>query len=136
MGFVLLTIKRWQLPFGALTLMLTLNAALMGVFNYQYRLAIAAFIAGLVMDLLRKFLRPSTEQQSALRLFAFLSPLVLFLAYFLELMVVFNFSWSIHFWLGTCVMAGLVGLMLSYLLVPPQTPAPITHKTTADITRL
>jgi hypothetical protein len=30
--------------------------------------------------------------------------------------------WSIHLWLGSCVMAGIVGLVLSYLLAPPQGP--------------
>ena len=46
----------------------------------------------------------------------------LFLFYFLDLMVTQGIIWSIHLWLGSCVMAGIVGLVLSYLLAPPQGP--------------
>ena len=131
MGFVLLAIKRWQLPFGALTLILALNTLLVSVFAYQFRLIIAAFIAGLLIDLLYRNLRPSGEQQAALRIFAFLTPLILYLAYFIELMILSGSPWTIHLWLGSCVMAGIVGLTLSYLLVPPQAPDKTTGKTVA-----
>jgi hypothetical protein len=37
-------------------------------------------------------------------------------------------TWSIHLWLGSCILAGIVGLLLSYLLVPPQKPVEIARK--------
>ncbi|HEY4032334.1 MAG TPA: hypothetical protein VGL94_00020, partial [Ktedonobacteraceae bacterium] len=122
MGFLLLLVKRWQLPFGALTLILTVNSAMVCVFSDQYRLLPAAFVAGLVADLLIKFLKPSPERRDILRLFAFLIPMVLYLGYFIELMMMDGITWTIDFWLGSCVMAGIVGLLLSYLLVPPHIP--------------
>ncbi len=123
MGFVLLLVKRWRLPFGALTLLLTVNTALICVFSDQYRLVPAAFVAGLVADLLIAFLNPSPERHEVLRLFAFLVPLVLYLGYFSELMLLDGIAWSIHLWLGSCALAGIVGLVLSYLLVTPQRAA-------------
>ncbi len=48
------------------------------------------------------------------------------LCYFVDLMLTTGIVWTIHLWLGSCIMAGVVGLMLSYLLVPPQGP---TEKT-------
>ena len=124
MGFVLLMVKRWQLPFGALTLLFTANIALMSLFGDQYRLIPVAAIAGLVADLLIQYMRPSTERLNALRLFAFIVPVVLYLGYFIDLMITNgSISWSIHLWLGSSVMTGIVGLLLSYLLVPPQGPA-------------
>jgi len=31
-------------------------------------------------------------------------------------------GWSVHLWVGSTVMAGMVGLLLSYLVVPLQLP--------------
>ena len=49
-------------------------------------------------------------------------------SYFLDLMLTHGIIWSIHLWLGSCVMAGIVGLVLSYLLVPPQGPREETEE--------
>lgn len=128
MGFVLLLVKRWHLPFGALTFILTVNTAMVGVFSDEYRLIPAAFVAGLVADLFIRFFNPSSERQDVLRLFAFLVPVVLYLGYFTELITMDGTTWTIHLWLGSCVLAGIVGLVLSYLLVPPQKPVEIEQK--------
>jgi len=120
MGFVLLLLKRWRLPFGALTFVLTVNTVMVCVFSDQYQLVPVASIAGLVADLFIMRFNPSPERQNALRLFAFLVPFVLYLGYFIELMALDGITWTIHLWLGSCFLAGIVGLVLSYLLVPPQ----------------
>jgi len=120
MGFVLLLLKRWRLPFGALTFVLTVNTVMVCVFSDQYQLVPVASIAGLVADLFIMCFNPSPERQNALRLFAFLVPFVLYLGYFIELMALDGITWTIHLWLGSCFLAGIVGLVLSYLLVPPQ----------------
>jgi hypothetical protein len=52
MGLVLLIVQRWRLPFGALTLIITMNAALMSMISDQYLLVLAAFAAGLIADIL------------------------------------------------------------------------------------
>lgn len=123
MGVILLVVRRWTLPFGALTMIFTLNVALISVLADQYRLIPAIVAAGVVADVLYKWLRPSIERQDSLRVFAFLTPLILYLCYFLDLIFASGIVWSIHLWLGSCVMAGIVGLVLSYLLVPPLGPA-------------
>jgi hypothetical protein len=120
MGVVLLLVRRWQLPFGAVTFVMTLNAALMSVFAYEYWLIPSVFIAGLVADLLISYARPSVKRPGSLRIFAFAVPLVLFLGYFSTLMLLFGITWSIHLWLGASVVAGIIGLLLSYVMVPPQ----------------
>ncbi len=51
-------------------------------------------------------------------LFAF----ALYLPSFATLMLTVGVSWSIHLWLGSCVLAGLTGYFLSYLVAPPQLP--------------
>jgi hypothetical protein len=127
MGMSFLLIRRWRLPLGALTLIFTLNGVLMSVLADQYRLIPTMLLAGLVADLLLWLLKPAAARPMALRLFAFLVPLVLYLCYFLTLMVgdgMFTdgviFNWSTDLWLGASVMAGMASLVLSYLLVPPE----------------
>lgn len=126
MGVILLALRRWRLPLGTLTLVMTLNIALMSVFGHQdqYKLIPVALLSGVIADFLLWRLKPAVTRPDALRLFAFLVPVVFYLDYFVPIMINNDgISWSIHLWLGSIVMAGIVGVVLSYLLVPPQGPS-------------
>jgi hypothetical protein len=121
MGAVLLLLRRQ--PFvGSLTLMLGLNAVAMG-FLYgrgPYPLAqVAAFAGGgVVADALRVIIRPTLERPRTRTLFAFATPAVLHIFYFLSLKLTHGLWWSVHLWLGPVVLSGLVGCLLAYLLAP------------------
>ncbi|HLQ30028.1 MAG TPA: hypothetical protein VK140_12425 [Ktedonobacteraceae bacterium] len=123
MAFVLLAVRRWTLPFGTFTLVLTLNITLLSFMRDHYLLILVAAVAGFVTDVLVWRLKPSTARPDALRLFAFLVPTVLYLLYFLTLIFTTGIFWTIHLWLGSTVVAGIAGWLLSYILVPPQIPA-------------
>ena len=126
MGLVLVALRRWKLPIGTLTFVFTINVALMGVFKDNYPLIPVATLAGLIADFLIWWLQPSTTRPEALRLFAFSVPVIFYLCYFVPIILTVGITWKIHLWLGSCVMAGLIGLGLSYLMVPPRsavTPA-------------
>lgn len=120
MGPLLLVVKRWRLPAGALTLVLTLLQVFVSVPGDTYYLLPVAFLTGVGADLLLFWLRPSAEQETAFRLFAFLLPVLLYLLYFLDLNILRGVAWSIHLWMGSIVLAGIVGLFLSFLLLPPS----------------
>jgi len=125
MGIILLALRRWRLPVGTLTLVITLNIALMSVFGHedQYKLIPVALLSGVIADILLWRLKPAVTRPEALRLFAFTVPVVFYLDYFVPLMIRNGgIPWSIHLWLGSSVMAGVVGLVLSYLLVLPRGP--------------
>jgi hypothetical protein len=122
MGMILVAVRRWALPVGALTLIFTLNLALLSFMRDRYWFLPVAVIAGLVGDALLALLRPSALRPGALRLFAFVVPTVYYLAYFIDLMLTQGTWWSIHAWLGASVMAGIVGWLLSYMIVPPAGP--------------
>jgi hypothetical protein len=122
MIFVLLSVRRWTLPFGAFTLIFTLNITLLSFMQDHYFLILVAALAGLITDLLIWRLKPSVTQPGALRLFAFAVPTVLYLLYFLALTLTTGVNWTIHLWLGSTVVAGITGYALSYLLVPPMMP--------------
>ncbi len=126
-GVALLLVRRWRLPLGAFALLFGLNGLLISflaghVSNIVVAL-VSAFI-GLLIDLLNVTLRPSAERVVAWRVFAFAVPFIYNLIYFAGLLATYgSFGWSVHLWTGSIVMAGIAGLLLSYLVVPPQVPA-------------
>ncbi len=126
MGIILLVVRRWTLPLGSLTLIVGLNGLWMTLMRDSalstgpYPLIAVAVLSGLTGDLLARRLQPSAGRPSSLRLFAFAVPVILYLLYFLALMVTGGgIWWSLHFWTGAVVMAGVVGWLLSYLVCPP-----------------
>lgn len=130
MSFVLLALHRWRLPLGVFTLIFTLNTGLMAVFNPEVVLWLlpCALLGGLAADLLYKRLQPAEQRRESIRIFAFAVPALLYLFYFLNLAIVeplrfqSRITWSVHFWAGSIVLAGIVGFLLSYGMFPPLTP--------------
>ena len=125
LGLLLFVLRRWhwRLPFGSLTLILTLNAFALSFMQDDYWSIPVAFVGGAAADLLLHRLKPSDANPGALRWFAMAVPLVLYLIYFLTLIVTRGIWWSVHMWAGAIVLAGVTGLLVSYLLVPPARPA-------------
>jgi hypothetical protein len=136
MGLVLLTVARWRLPLGSLTLIFALNAALMSFMRDQYHLIPATAVAGFAADLLLRWLRPSMMRPGALRVFAFAVPAIEYTLYFVAIMVIQGLDWSVHLWTGSIVLAGVVGLLLSYLLIPPVQNIPPAVPSTPHTTVL
>jgi hypothetical protein len=122
-GMVLLLVRQWTLPFGALTVMFTASAVLITFMHDQGRFIPAALAAGLAADLLLMVARPSERQVGTFRLFAFAVPAIFFAFYFVTVALTEGIGWVIHVWAGSIVMAGVVGLLLSYLVVPPLADA-------------
>jgi hypothetical protein len=122
MGILLLSLRRWQwwLPRGTLTVVLTLNALLMGLMRDEVALVPGALLAGLTGDLLLVWLRPSPQRPSALRLFAFALPFVSQSLYLLTVLLTKGLWWSVHLCAGSAVLAGTTGWLLSYLVTSPE----------------
>jgi hypothetical protein len=122
-GVVLLAVRRWRLPLGSFTIILTINLVLASVLANPSPpvlfVAVLAIINGLLIDALNLALKPSVERVTALRLFAFLVPVVTEIIYFFAIQMLHGIAWVVHLWVGSIVLAGVVGLLLSYLLVPP-----------------
>lgn len=127
MSFVLLALRRWQLPFGTFAFMFGLNGALMVVFSPHSLLVSVptALLGGLAADLVYRFLQPSLDQPASVRLFAFLVPAMFYALYFVDLAIVGpvifqgGIIWSVPFWAGAPVIAGIAGLLLSFVMIPP-----------------
>jgi hypothetical protein len=135
MSVVLFALRRWTLPVGAITLLFTINSALMffmrqGATEDFPLLLIVPVVGGVFADVLALWLKPSPKNVEALRLFAFVVPFAMFTLYFILLNQIglglegsSGLWWKIHMWLGTPVLAGAAGLFLSFLVAPPSVPA-------------
>lgn len=121
MGVILLAIRRWRLPLGSFTIILTINFVLTSVLANPSPpvlfVAALAIINGLLIDALNLVLKPAVKRETALRLFAFLVPMVIEAIYFFAIQMLHGIVWVVHLWVGSIVLAGVVGLFLSYLLV-------------------
>jgi hypothetical protein len=118
-GAMLLLTRRWSLPFGALTLLIVLPSALMSVFDDTYQLLPAMLAAGLLADVLLRWLRPATARPARLRVFAFAVPALIYTLYFLTLQLTWGIAWTIHLWMGAIFLAGVAGVFVSLLIAPP-----------------
>lgn len=125
-GVVLLLLRRWQLPFGSLTLIWGLNTLAMTIIDYEVAHQLwlgGGMLAGAMLaDLLLLWLRPSVEGLGRLRLIAIAGPMLLIGGYFAALMATEGTRWTIHLWSGSIVLAGTQGILLSYLVAPPALP--------------
>jgi hypothetical protein len=136
MGPVLYVLRVRPLPLGSLTVLISVNVALMAIIHDKFLdtgplpLIGAAVLAGLVGDGLLLWLRPSPDRILAFRTVAFAVPAVQYLLYFVAIMLWARVTWSVHLWTGAIVIAGGVGWFLSYLVVAPG------RRATAHVTRL
>jgi len=118
-GILLLGLRGGTLPVGSLTLIIGLNAVLLSFLQDQYRLIPGAILAGVLGDIVLWRLKPRIERPGSIRLFSVAVPVIAYACYFLSLQLTTGIGWSIHLWLGTIVVAGIVGLLMSYLVLPP-----------------
>jgi len=126
-GMLLIVARRWRVPFGGFTAVLTLNAILMSFQTDKFQFIPAAVLAGLVADLLLQR-RAAFESTLRLRLFAAVVPVVFSAAYFAALALTLGMGWTVHLWAGSIVLAGTAGWLLSYLVSPPAFKARPLHQ--------
>ena len=127
-GMVLLLLRRWALPFGAVTFLLVGNSVLMfllrsaGHGGENWLVLLAPLVAGLIGDLLLRGQQRPRIAALPLRAFAFLLPFSYHVAFFVILQWTGGIWWTIHMWTGVSVLAGIFGLALSFVAVPPPLP--------------
>jgi hypothetical protein len=124
MGPVLLLLRHERLPTGATAILIGLDSIAMGFLfdhgDYPLALVAASIAAALVVDLVRPVLRPRADRPAAFRVYAAAVPGLLAAAYFAAVATTAGITWSPHLWMGTVVFCGIVGWLLSYLVLPPR----------------
>jgi hypothetical protein len=128
-GSLLFLLRRWQLPFGSLTLIIGGNYVLMFLMTMDdaFRAPltlVAVVLAGVIADLLYQLLQPSAANTTATRYFAFLAPFTMISLYIASLLLTHDLWWQIHMWGGVPFVCGVAGLFLSFLTDPPTLPQP------------
>lgn len=126
-GGILLLMRRWQLPFGTITLLVGGNYLAMFLMLQRDSFAEpatlgAVFLGGIIGDGLYRSVNPSPRRPQAVRLFAFLLPFLLSGLFLLSLLATSTIWWAIHMWAGVPILIGLLGILLSFLAVPLPLP--------------
>lgn len=128
MGVLLFALRRWGLPIGSVTLLLTLSAGLQSLIHTDFLLMGVAVLGGILGDFLRAVVRPTFARAQTVRLFAFLTPAVLYAVYFAAFALASHLAWSITLWLGAIILAGGMGLLVSFAYTLPEAPASVSAK--------
>ncbi|MFB4286172.1 hypothetical protein ACBI99_00935 [Nonomuraea sp. ATR24] len=118
---VLLLVRRWELPFGSMTVMYGIAVLMPGAQtafgNVPILLSFVA--AGLAGDVLIRLLRPSARRRGAYWAFAGLSAFVTWSLYMgVASAVAGRLPTVPELWTGSPIVAGLVGLALGALFLP------------------
>jgi putative transposase len=120
----LVAVRRFHLPFGAMTVVYTVAAMLTGALT-NLRLwggVLAAMAAGLVADALIKALKPSSENTAPARIIAFVTGLVFSGAYLIAIGVIHGRTYAIDLAIGTVGLTGIACLTLSAVAIAPAGP--------------
>jgi hypothetical protein len=118
---VLLLLRRWRPPFGSATLLFT-AVALLTTATQEFahgELVAAAAAGGLLADWSIARWGGGADPVAGHRLVAVVTPLGLWSAYFLVLQLRDGVAWAAELWTGSILFAGLSGLALSLLMLPP-----------------
>lgn len=116
MGPILLMARRWALPFGTVTFLFAANTLLLSFMHQQWPWLAVAVVAGLAADGLLRLLRVTPARRGALRLFAILTPIILFGLYFGVIAATGGLAWSVHLTTGAVSLGAVVSLFLAYFL--------------------
>jgi len=122
-GFVLPLVLRFELPFGALTLLLGATGILTSLIVAPMPVMVVGVVGGLVADELLRALRPTRQRRLQVRIFCAAVPVAMTLTYFLILTQTGGIWWPANIWAGSVVAAGIVGVLVSLLVLPASQPA-------------
>lgn len=127
MAVVLVLMRRFTLRFGSITFLAGFNAAVLAPLHDHPIMVVVGLAGGLIADLLMVRLRPGPERTWAVRTLAFAVPAALYLVYFLILFATAGVWWPVPLWMGSVLLAGMVGWLVSYSVFAPSMGAQTTH---------
>ena len=122
---LLVLLRRWPLPFGSAALLFTLPSVLLTAIHefWLWPLIPAALASGLLTDGVMRLVHAGPGRVGATRGVATAAALFFAGLYMLTVRLVWDTWWSLELGLGSVLLAGLIGLLLSCVALPPAVPA-------------
>ncbi len=126
LGPILLLLRRWAVPFGAITAIFAGYGLLVNIMT-EYRdiaLIIPLLIAGGAIDLLHKRLGGERADGrltlGGIRAIGPLGALVLWCTYYLVLAIDKGMGWTPTMWVGALIVGTMTGFGVAFLVAPPS----------------
>ncbi len=114
---VLLILRRWQPPFGSVTLLYAIMGIFIGPTTGYWYLPVLV-VTGLIADWLIGAMAPTPLKIGSFRAFSVLLPTILWGSFFLTVRLNWGILWPPTLWLGVTMTTALSGLGLSLVMVP------------------
>ena len=121
-GLTLYVLRRWPLPTGYATIVLTLVSIPLSAMQAHYIMIPISLVAGILVDTGYFFLKPSPQRATQFRLYAIVAAATLYAVYMITLEFTMSVVWTVHMALGSVVVVGIMGWLLSYLVLPGKQP--------------
>jgi Tol biopolymer transport system component len=125
MGFLLLIVRRFRPPAGAMTVVLLFNALAMVIVSDQYFLLLGVLAAGIIVDIKLAVLGARAADGFLFYAFAFGTALLLTACYEATVAWHSGLGWPPNIILGAPVLAGVAGLLLAFAFRPPLANGPV-----------
>ncbi len=124
MGVILLLVRRWRLPLGAITALLGLYSIALATQADTYWDIPAALIAGIVADTAIALLKDRARAGNGFYILGFVIPFVMSAAYIGSVRLQSGaLGWPPNMTIGSPFIAGFAGLLVAFCFAPPL-PAP------------
>jgi hypothetical protein len=120
-GIALLLIRRWRLPFGAMTFLLSCYGIALALQSDLYYEIAAAVITGLLADTAIQFLGERARNGFGFYALGFAIPAVLFMLYLViaRLTLPGGLGWPPNLIFGSPIIAGFAGMLIAFCFSPP-----------------
>lgn len=120
-GMVGLLLQRDMLPFGSITVLLTVPAIGFAVMRSGTEVIPAALLAGALCDIWLHFTETKVARTTGLRILFFLLPALYYALVLLFMDLRFGtLWWSVHMLAGAPVLMGFIGMLMSFVAWPPR----------------
>lgn len=119
-GALLMLVRRWRMPFGAMTLVLVLFAFALATQNDDYFAIPAAVITGLAADAFLASRGERARRAPGSYVVGFGVPLVLTAGYVVAIAIARGLGWPPNLAMGSPFIAGVAGLLIAFAYDPPS----------------
>jgi hypothetical protein len=126
LGPILLNLRRWSVPFGAVTLIFTGYGLLVNIMT-EYRdivLIVPLIITGLAIDVMQRQFAGQREDGrlslGGIRAIGPAAALILWVSYYAVLALDKGIGWEPTLWVGALIIGTMTGFGVAFLVAPPS----------------